>query len=126
MADYKKTLNLPDTPFPMRGDLAKRESSWVAAKLDSAGKADLSAVLPQLSGVVAAYLIGEAASQFAEQLQGHLAVTPSGTLAQAVADVLAAAQPGDVVLFSPAAASFDQYRDFEDRGQAFRAAVAGL
>jgi isoleucyl-tRNA synthetase len=30
MADYRKTLNLPDTPFPMRGDLAKREPGWVA------------------------------------------------------------------------------------------------
>src|SRR5437868_14790156 len=29
MTDYKKTLNLPDTPFPMRGDLAKREPGWV-------------------------------------------------------------------------------------------------
>ena len=43
-----------------------------------------------------------------------------------IADVLAAAKPGEVVLFSPAAASFDQYRDFEDRGAAFRAAVAAL
>lgn len=31
MADYRKTLNMPDTPFPMRGDLAKREPSWIAA-----------------------------------------------------------------------------------------------
>ena len=31
MADYKKTLNLTDTPFPMRGDLPKREPQWVAA-----------------------------------------------------------------------------------------------
>src|SRR5574338_1324485 len=31
MADYRKTLNLPDTPFPMRGDLAKREPGWIAA-----------------------------------------------------------------------------------------------
>jgi isoleucyl-tRNA synthetase len=30
MADYRKTLNLPDTPFPMRGDLAKREPNWIA------------------------------------------------------------------------------------------------
>ena len=30
MADYKKTLNLPDTPFPMRGDLAKREQEWAS------------------------------------------------------------------------------------------------
>ena len=29
MADYRKTLNMPDTPFPMRGDLAKREQGWV-------------------------------------------------------------------------------------------------
>ena len=30
MADYRKTLNLPDTPFPMKGDLARREPQWVA------------------------------------------------------------------------------------------------
>jgi UDP-N-acetylmuramoylalanine--D-glutamate ligase len=59
-------------------------------------------------------------------LQGLVPVTHSDTLAQAMADVLVAAKPGDVVLFSPAAASFDQYRDFEDRGAAFRAAVAAL
>jgi len=59
-------------------------------------------------------------------LQGQVPVTQSGTLAQAMADVLAAAKPGEVVLFSPAAASFDQYKDFEDRGAAFRAAVAAL
>jgi UDP-N-acetylmuramoylalanine--D-glutamate ligase len=102
---------------------------WIAGgrpKLDASGKADLSAILPHLGGAVGAYLIGEAAPMFAEQLQGHVPVTQSGTLAQAMADVLAAAKPGDVVLFSPAAASFDQFRDFEDRGVAFRAAVAAL
>ena len=102
---------------------------WIAGgrpKLDAAGKADLSAVLPHLGRVVAAYLIGEAVVQFGEQLQDLLPVTQSGTLAQAVTDVLAAARPGDVVLFSPAAASFDQFTDFEDRGAAFRAAVAAL
>ena len=31
MADYRKTLNMPDTPFPMRGDLARREPEWVRA-----------------------------------------------------------------------------------------------
>ena len=31
MTDYKSTLNLPDTPFPMRGDLAKREPAWLKA-----------------------------------------------------------------------------------------------
>lgn len=102
---------------------------WIAGgrpKLDAAGKADLSAILPHLGQVAGAYLIGEAAPQFADQLAGRLPVTQSGTLAQAITDVLATAKPGDVVLFSPAAASFDQYRDFEDRGAAFRAAVAAL
>jgi UDP-N-acetylmuramoylalanine--D-glutamate ligase len=102
---------------------------WIAGgrpKLDANGKADLSAILPHLGGVVGAYLIGEAAPKFAEQLQGQVPVTQSGTLAQAMADVLTAAKRGDVVLFSPAAASFDQYKDFEDRGAAFRAAVAAL
>ncbi|WP_310475705.1 UDP-N-acetylmuramoyl-L-alanine--D-glutamate ligase [Sandarakinorhabdus sp.] len=102
---------------------------WIAGgrpKLDASGKADLSAILPHLGGIVGAYLIGEAAPMFAEQLQGRVPVTSSGTLAQAVADVLAGATAGDVVLFSPAAASFDQFKDFEDRGAAFRAAVAAL
>lgn len=102
---------------------------WIAGgrpKLDAAGKADLSAILPHLGNVAGAYLIGEAAPQFAEQLAGHVPVTISGTLAQAVADVLAVAKSGEVVLFSPAAASFDQFRDFEDRGAAFRAAVGAL
>jgi UDP-N-acetylmuramoylalanine--D-glutamate ligase len=102
---------------------------WIAGgrpKLDAAGKADLSAILPHLGQVAGAYLIGEAAPQFAEQLAGRLPVTQSGTLARAISDVLAAAKPGEVVLFSPAAASFDQYKDFEDRGAAFRAAVAAL
>ena len=102
---------------------------WIAGgrpKLDVAGKADLSAVLPQLGQVVAAFLIGEAADQFGQQLEGLVPITQSTTLAQAVTDVLAAAAPGDVVLFSPAAASFDQFKDFEDRGAAFRAAVAAL
>ena len=102
---------------------------WIAGgrpKLDAAGKADLSAILPHLGQVAGAYLIGEAAPQFAEQLQGRLPVTRSGTLAQAIADVLDVAKPGEVALFSPAAASFDQFKDFEERGAAFRAAVAAL
>jgi UDP-N-acetylmuramoylalanine--D-glutamate ligase len=102
---------------------------WIAGgrpKLDSTGQADLSAVLPRLSHVIHAWLIGEAAEAFAAQLRSRVAVTIAGTLDEAVTGAAAAAQPGDVVLFSPAAASFDQYRDFEHRGQAFRAAVARL
>lgn len=102
---------------------------WIAGgrpKLDSQGHADLTAVLPRLQGVKHAWLIGEAAEAFAAILSPHLPVTIAGTLDAALAGAVAAAQPGDTVLFSPASASFDQYRDFEHRGQAFRAAVARL
>jgi UDP-N-acetylmuramoylalanine--D-glutamate ligase len=53
-------------------------------------------------------------------------VEQSGTLEAAVAHAAAAAQPGDTVLLSPACASFDQFRDYEARGDAFRAAVEAL
>ena len=47
-------------------------------------------------------------------------------MADAVRQAMAAARPGDVVLLSPACASFDQFRDFEARGDAFRDIVAAL
>jgi UDP-N-acetylmuramoylalanine--D-glutamate ligase len=102
---------------------------WIAGgrpKLDSAGKADLGAVLPHLGNVKAAYLIGEAAPLFDAILRPLVPVTLSGTLERAVADAAAAAQPGDTVLLSPACASFDQFRDFEARGDAFAALVEAL
>jgi UDP-N-acetylmuramoylalanine--D-glutamate ligase len=117
----------PDSTAPALAAFPRIQ--WIAGgrpKLDSAGKADLSAVLPRLDHVAHAWLIGEAAAAFAQQLSGHVPVTMAGTLEAALAGVLATAQPGDVVLFSPAAASFDQYRDFEHRGEAFRAAVAAI
>jgi UDP-N-acetylmuramoylalanine--D-glutamate ligase len=49
-----------------------------------------------------------------------------GKLADAVRQAAADAQSGDTVLLSPACASFDQFRDFEDRGDQFRALVEGL
>ena len=48
------------------------------------------------------------------------------TLAEALASAAAAAERADVVLLSPACASFDQFRDFEDRGNQFRRLVEGL
>jgi UDP-N-acetylmuramoylalanine--D-glutamate ligase len=88
--------------------------------------ADLDACLPHLSEVRAAYVIGEAAPLFAAILKAHLPVHQSGTLAVAVAEASAAAKPGETVLLSPACASFDQFRDFEARGHAFRAEVEKL
>jgi UDP-N-acetylmuramoylalanine--D-glutamate ligase len=71
----------------------------------------------------AAYLIGEAAGRLEEDLAGAVPLLTSGDLATAVADATAAAEPGDVVLLSPACASFDQFRDYEERGEAFRSLV---
>jgi UDP-N-acetylmuramoylalanine--D-glutamate ligase len=87
---------------------------------------DLSACAPAFGHVVRAYTIGEAGPRFAEVLGPHMVVEQAGTLAAAVASAAAHAQPGDTVLLSPACASFDQFRDYEERGAAFRAAVEGL
>jgi len=65
------------------------------------------------------YLIGEDAERIGREAGGR----PCGDLATAVARARAAARPGEVVLLSPACASFDQFADFEARGRAFRALV---
>jgi UDP-N-acetylmuramoylalanine--D-glutamate ligase len=71
-----------------------------------------------------AFLVGEASDQLAEVL-GERAVR-AGTLVRAVELAAAEAQPGDVVLLSPACASYDQYANFEERGEDFRRLVAKL
>ena len=74
-----------------------------------------------------AYLIGESADAIAAALRDvGVPFVESGTLGHALAAARAAAKPGDVVLLSPACASFDQFRDFEARGDAFRALVEDL
>ena len=77
--------------------------------------------------MVKAYLIGEAADEFAAALDGRVACDKIGTVDEAVeaayADARQDDKPGAVILFSPACASFDQYRNFELRGDAFKAAV---
>jgi|TARA_R100000049_G_C1949878_1_gene96941 UDP-N-acetylmuramoylalanine--D-glutamate ligase len=76
--------------------------------------------------VTAAYTIGEAGDAFADALAPHCPVSRCGTLDIAVHTAAQAARPGDTVLLSPACASFDQFRDFEDRGDRFRALVHAL
>lgn len=97
---------------------------WIAGGL--AKTDDLDACLPHIAHVRAAYLIGEAAALFGQLLEGHTQVTQAGTLDRALALAAAAAKPGDTVLLSPACASYDQFKDYEARGAAFRAAVGGL
>jgi UDP-N-acetylmuramoylalanine--D-glutamate ligase len=72
----------------------------------------------------ACYLIGEAAAQLAQDLQDTaVPLRRSGDLETAMRDATAAARPGEVVLLSPACASYDQFRDYERRGDRFRALV---
>jgi UDP-N-acetylmuramoylalanine--D-glutamate ligase len=74
----------------------------------------------------AAYLIGEEAGRLAEALQtAGLPVHACGDLERAVAAARAAAAAGEVVLLSPACASYDQYRSFEERGEHFKALTVG-
>jgi UDP-N-acetylmuramoylalanine--D-glutamate ligase len=68
----------------------------------------------------AAYLIGQAAEELERDLDGTVALRRCGDLETAVAAAAEAAAPGDVVLLSPACASYDQFRDYEERGERFR------
>ena len=74
-----------------------------------------------------AYLIGTAATEIAVVLdEAGISFTHCGVLGDALAAAFASADPGDVVLLSPACASFDQFRDFEERGDEFRRLVGEL
>ena len=97
---------------------------WILGGL--AKSDDLDACAPYFGHVAAAYTIGEAGPMFARLLAGKLPVSECGMLDAAVAAAARAARPGEVVLLSPACASFDQYSDYEARGDAFRAAVGAL
>ena len=97
---------------------------WIVggeAKTDS-----LDELADQLGHVVKAYLIGESAELWSRLLDGKVETEACGTLDVAVSKAAADANDGDVVLLSPACASFDQFDNFEARGDAFRALVEAL
>ena len=94
------------------GGLAKEEGLGECAK--------------HLDNLVAAYTIGEAGPRFAELLSPHVSVHRSELLCEAVRRASETARPGDVVLLSPACASFDQFRDYEKRGDHFRHVVGAV
>ena len=97
---------------------------WICggqAKTDS-----LDECAPHFDHVRKAYTIGEAGELFASLLSPHMAVAECETLERAVGEAAREAEAGDIVLLSPACASFDQFRDFEDRGDRFKALVGAL
>ncbi len=89
---------------------------------------DFSTLVPALGpNVRGIYLIGEAAGALDAALAGSgIPLERSGDLATAVAAAAANADEGEIVLLSPACASFDQFRDFEHRGEEFRRLVQNL
>lgn len=96
---------------------------WIAGGQGKDGGLD--AVLPHLGSVAKAYLIGHSAHEFAIAL-GNTPHEICETMDRAVARATEEAEAGDTVLLAPAAASFDQFPDFEKRGEAFVAAVATI
>ena len=96
---------------------------WIAGGMGKDG--GIEALAPHLGQVVKAYLIGHSARDFALQI-GQTPYEISETMEQAVARAAAEAQPGETVLLAPAAASFDQYPNFEKRGEHFTLLVKAL
>jgi UDP-N-acetylmuramoylalanine--D-glutamate ligase len=96
---------------------------WIAGGLGKEG--GIAALAPHLGSVVKAYLIGHSARDFALQI-GQTPHEICETMERAVARAAEEAQAGEVVLLAPAAASFDQYPNFEKRGEDFTARVKAL
>lgn len=100
---------------------------WIAGGLPKAG--GIASLEPLFSRIAKAYLIGEAAPAFAATLGESVPFEISGTLDRAVAHAAsdaAASGKAAVVMLSPACASFDQYKNFEVRGDAFVSHVADI
>ncbi len=84
-------------------------------------------VRPLARAASAVYLIGEAAPALRRAFTGSgIELVDAGTLARAVSLASSLASAGDVVLLSPACASYDQFRDYEQRGERFRELVEAL
>jgi UDP-N-acetylmuramoylalanine--D-glutamate ligase len=114
-------------PSAARRSLASSETPvvWIAGGRDKG--LDFGPLAEAAAGRVrAAVLLGEAAGKLEDALAGHVESHSVSCLEQAVRAAARLARAGDVVLLAPACASQDQFRDFEERGERFRAAVAAL
>lgn len=116
-------------PAAARQALASYEDVyWIAGgRLKGSGVSELA---PLMSRVAKAYLIGESAETIAAQLKDRAVVEIARTLDRAVEaaahDAAESGRAAPVVLLSPACASFDQFKSFEDRGDVFRSLARGL
>lgn len=97
---------------------------WIVGGLPK--EEGLGACADHIGNVAAAYTIGEAGPMFAEALEGQVKVERCELISEAVRRAADAALPGDVVLLSPACASYDQFRDYEKRGTHFRQMVGAI
>jgi UDP-N-acetylmuramoylalanine--D-glutamate ligase len=108
--------------------LSFHDIHWILGGRPKAG--GIEPLRPLFPRVAKAYLIGEAAPEFAASLKGEVPFATAGTLARAVEaaarDASGSGAGEPVVLLSPACASFDQFANFEARGDAFRAEVRSL
>lgn len=126
--DSKATNTASTAPalaaFPPQPDIHRGTPRvhWIVGGL--AKEDGLGECAAHLDKVAAAYTVGEAGPRFAELLEGRVPkVERCELVSEAVRRAREASQPGDVVLFSPACASFDQFRDYEKRGEHFRQLV---
>ncbi|MCA0905280.1 UDP-N-acetylmuramoyl-L-alanine--D-glutamate ligase [Ruegeria marisrubri] len=99
--------------------MAFKKIRWICGGLEKEG--GISALNTATGEVIKAYVIGREAASFAMQLEADTRVCT--TMEAAVAQAMADAEAGDTVLLAPAAASFDQYDNFEQRGEDFAAQV---
>lgn len=101
---------------------------WIAGGVAKDG--GIQTLSPYFSRIARAYLIGQAAGEFADTMRGQTQVTMAGDLEtatkRAFEDARASGDTHPVVLLSPACASYDQFRDFEHRGDVFKTIVASL
>lgn len=104
-------------PEPGINDGAPR-IHWIVGGLPK--EDGLGACADHIANVAAAYTVGEAGPMFADLLDGQVKVERCELISEAVRRAEAAARAGDIVLLSPACASYDQFRDYEKRGHHFR------
>jgi UDP-N-acetylmuramoylalanine--D-glutamate ligase len=107
--------------FPPKPD---KRIHWILGGLPKGDNLD--ECKPWFGNIAGAYVIGEAGPLFADLLEPYMPVRRSEMLIEAVRQAIEVAQPGDIVMLSPACASFDQFRDYEARGDTFRQIVEAL